>query len=61
MYAKNSVTIEFVTNRPLTNQEIENLKAVLGLQIEEPQDLDGNDEEWTATEIKAHHNAIVRI
>jgi len=60
MYVKNSVTIEFVTDRPLTNKEIENLQAILGLQIEEPQDLDGNNEEWAATNINTHHNAIVR-
>jgi hypothetical protein len=32
----------------------------LCLQIEEPQDFDGNDEEWTASDIKTHHNAIER-
>jgi len=60
MYVKNSVTIEFVTDRPLTEKEGENLRAILGLQIEEPQDLEGNDEEWTASDIKTHHNTIVR-
>jgi hypothetical protein len=54
------VTIEFVTDRPLTESEIETLQAILGLQIEEPQDLQGNEEEWKANDIKTHHNAIVR-
>jgi hypothetical protein len=60
MYVKNSVTIEFVTDRPLTEGEVNQLKAILCLQIEEPQDFDGNDEEWTASDITTHHNAIVR-
>ena len=57
MYVKNSVTIEFVTNRRLTEKEGETLRAILGLQIEEPQDLEGNEEEWTASDITTHHNA----
>jgi hypothetical protein len=60
MYVKNSVTIEFVTDRPLTEKEVETLNSIIALQIEEPQDLQGNDEEWTASDIKTHHNAIVR-
>ena len=60
MYIKNSVTIEFVTDRPLTEKEGETLQAILCLQIEEPQDLKGNEEEWTASEIKTHYNTIVR-
>lgn len=60
MYVKNSVTIEFVTNRRLTEKEGETLRAILGLQIEEPQDLEGNEEEWTASDITTHHNAIER-
>jgi len=60
MYVKNSVTIEFVTDRPLTEKEVETLNSIIALQIEEPQDLQGNDEEWTASDIKTHHNAIER-
>jgi hypothetical protein len=51
MYIKNSVTIEFVTDRPLTEKEVETLNSIIALQIEEPQDLQGNDEEWTARHI----------
>jgi hypothetical protein len=60
MYVKNSVTIEFVTDRPLTEKEVDTLKSIIALQIEEPQDLQGNDEEWTASDITTHHNSIVR-
>ncbi len=60
MYVKNSVTIEFVTDRPLTEKEVEILNSIIALQIEEPQDLQGNDEEWTASDIKTHHSVIVR-
>jgi len=60
MYVKNSVTIEFVTDRPLTEKEVETLNSIIALQIEEPQDLQGNDEEWTASDITTHHNAIER-
>jgi hypothetical protein len=60
MYIKNSVTIEFVTDRPLTEKEVETLNSIIALQIEEPQDLQGNDEEWTASDVKTHHSEIVR-
>jgi hypothetical protein len=60
MYIKNSLTIEFVTDRTLTEREIDTLKAIIALQIEEPQDLQGNEEEWTASEITTHHSVIVR-
>lgn len=59
-YIKNAITIEFESDKVLTPAEIDNLKAALGLQIEEPQDLDGNEEEWTAKNITIYHNAIVR-
>jgi hypothetical protein len=60
MYIKNSLTIEFVTDRTLTEREIDTLKAIIALQIEEPQDLKGNEEEWTASEITTYHSVIVR-
>lgn len=60
MYVKNSVTIEFATDRPLTDAEIDTLQGILGLQIEEPQDFQGNEEKWIATEIRIYHNAIKR-
>lgn len=45
------ITLDFYSERALTAQEIETLKAILALQIEEPQDLEGNEEEWTASNI----------
>lgn len=59
-YIKNAISIEFESDRTLTEEEVDNLKAVLGLQIEEPQDLEGNEEEWTAKNITINYGAIVR-
>lgn len=59
-YIKNAITIEFESDKVLTPAEIDNLKTALGLQIEEPQDLEGSEEEWAAKSITIHYNAIVR-
>jgi hypothetical protein len=59
-YIKNAITIEFESDKVLTPAEIDNLKAALGLQIEEPQDLEGNEEEWAAKNITINHSVIVR-
>ena len=48
---KHSITVQFTTDSPLTEQEMNNLISMIVLQIQEPQDLDGNDEAWTAREI----------
>lgn len=45
------ITIDFSSEKPLTGEEIETLQAILALQIEEPQDLEGNEESWTASNI----------
>ena len=45
------ITIDFSTERALTGEELDTLKSILALQIEEPQDLEGNEEEWTASNI----------
>lgn len=45
------ITLDFFSDKALTAQEIETLKSVLALQIEEPQNLEGEDEEWTASNI----------
>jgi hypothetical protein len=50
-YIKHSISLEFETDRPLTEKEIDTLKSIIALQVEEPQDLEGNDEEWTASNI----------
>ena len=46
-----SIAIKFTTDSPLTEREMDNLISMIALQIQEPQDLDGNDETWTAREI----------
>jgi hypothetical protein len=48
---KHSIAIKFTTDSPLTENQINNLISMIALQIEEPQDLEGNDEAWTAREI----------
>lgn len=59
-YVKNVVTLEFQSDRVLTEREIDTLKSIIALQLEEPQDLEGNEETWTAQDILIHHGAIVR-
>ena len=48
---KHTITIRFTTDSPLTEQEMNNLISIIALQVQEPQDLEGNDEAWTAREI----------
>jgi hypothetical protein len=48
---KHLITVQFTTDSPLTEQEMNNLVSMIALQVQEPQDLDGNDEAWTAREI----------
>jgi hypothetical protein len=48
---RHTITIEFKTDTPLTEREMDNLISILALQLEEPQDLEGNEEEWQAREI----------
>jgi len=48
---KHSIAIKFTTDSPLTEREMDNLISMIALQIEEPQDLEGNNESWTAREI----------
>lgn len=48
---KHTITIEFTTDSRLTENQMDNLISILALQLEEPQDLEGNEEEWTAREI----------
>jgi hypothetical protein len=48
---KHSITVQFTTDSPLTEQEMNNLVSMIALQVQEPQDLEGNDEAWTAREI----------
>ena len=48
----NTIKITFTTGEPLSSEQMDNLLAMISLQVEEPQDLEGNEEEWTATDIK---------
>lgn len=48
---EHTITIRFTTDSPLTEQEMNNLISIIALQVQEPQDLEGNDETWTAREI----------
>lgn len=48
---KHTITVEFKTDAPLTERQMDNLISILALQLEEPQDLEGNEEEWEAREI----------
>lgn len=45
------ITIDFSSETALTEEQLDTLKSMLTLQIEEPQTLEGEDEEWTANEI----------
>jgi hypothetical protein len=48
---KHSIAVQFTTDSPLTDDQMNNLISMIVLQIQEPQDIDGNDEAWTAREI----------
>jgi hypothetical protein len=51
---KHSITIKFKTDSELTEAQMNNLISIIALQVQEPQDLDGNDETWIAREISFH-------
>jgi hypothetical protein len=48
---KHTITIEFTTDSRLTESQMDNLISMLSLQVEEPQDLDGESEDWRGREI----------
>jgi hypothetical protein len=48
---QHTITIKFTTDSRLTKAQMDNLISMLALQIEEPQDLQGNEEEWRGGEI----------
>jgi hypothetical protein len=51
---KHSITIQFKTDKELTQDQMNNLISMIALQVQEPQDLEGNDEAWVAREISFH-------
>lgn len=48
---EHTITLNFTTDSKLTESQMDNLISMLSLQVEEPQDLEGNEEEWKAGEI----------
>ena len=48
---KHTITIQFNTDSRLTEDQMDNLISMLSLQVEEPQDLEGEPEKWTARSI----------
>jgi hypothetical protein len=51
---KHTITVQFTTDSRLTEKQMDNLISMIALQLEEPQDLEGNDEEWRAGDISFH-------
>ncbi len=43
---KYKIEIDLLTDRKLSNDELNNLQYALELQVSEPVDLDGEDESW---------------
>jgi hypothetical protein len=48
---RHTIVLEFTTDTPLKEAQMDNLISMLSLQLEEPQDLEGNQEEWKTTMI----------
>lgn len=40
------ITVRFATDRELTLEELNTLRDTIALQVEEPQDLEGNEAEF---------------
>ena len=55
---KHSITIQFKTDTELTQDQMNNLISMIALQVQEPQDLEGNDEAWLAKEIDFHYQDL---
>jgi hypothetical protein len=49
---KYTITLEFITDRELSNREFDSLTDSLLLQIREPWDSQGNEEEYATKEMK---------
>ena len=48
---KHTINLSFTTDSQLTENQMDNLISMLALQIEEPQDLEGDEEEWQGRDI----------
>ena len=45
------IEVTFTSDKELTQEELGNLHSLIILQVQEPQDLEGNDEEWASSNI----------
>ena len=45
------VEVIFTSDKELTEKELEALLSMIELQVQEPQSLEGEDEEWTSSNI----------
>jgi hypothetical protein len=52
MNSKYQIVIDLTVDRKLSTFELENLHYALQLQIDEPVDLDGEDESWRCVDSK---------
>lgn len=48
---KHTINFTFTTDSQLTDDQMDNLISILALQVEEPQDLEGNEEKWQGRNI----------
>jgi hypothetical protein len=48
---KYKIQIDVTTDRTLSDEQIKCLESAIRLQVDEPQDYDGNDETWSAVEV----------
>ena len=45
------VEVTFTSNTELTQEQLDTLLSTIALQVQEPQDIEGEDEEWTSSNI----------
>ena len=45
------VEVTFTSDKELTQEELDALLSLIALQVQEPQNLKGEDEEWTPSNI----------
>lgn len=45
------VEVTFTSDKELTEKELDALLSLIALQVQEPQNLEGEDEEWTPSNI----------
>ena len=45
------VEVTFTSDTELTQEQLDTLLSTIALQVQEPQDIEGEDEEWTPSNI----------